>query len=188
MPTRLAFVLEMSDEIFAAFAEERGWVGAPQTERDSSEEDRFERTWQLADGSGTVVFVDDALLEVQFVEVEASGELEVRKAIEEEFPCYDNEQCLASLDFEQEAVTVCRALDMLACTAPNRFDQNVFNATVRALADVREEVRVAALRIVRQTEWTDFLAVVTRVSLADPSDRVRRLAAGPRMILEVLSE
>lgn len=179
---RLAFALETHQDVFAFYAEERGWVEVAPEATDFDE--HLIRTWQVPQG-GMVRFVDDDAIDVQYIEISADSAESIEAAVQEEFTCYDKLDCLGLVDLRQREETVTHALRLLTCTASGGFDPAVFEVTSSALRDERENVRVAALRIPRYTEWGEFLPQVGETFSNDPSERVRGHAGNVKLILEL---
>lgn len=183
MARRLAFVLQIDPDVFALHAQDNGWDEVEIEEND--DEDIPARLWQVPEG-GEVRFVDDTAIECQYVEIDADSIDPIEAAIKEEFTCYDRQDCIDVLDLGQPEETVCHALRLLTCTAPGKVDQQVIDATVEALRDERENVRVAAVQIPTSTRWTEFLPEVTRLAKSDPSTRVQGFASNAKLILELM--
>ncbi|SER01168.1 hypothetical protein [Actinokineospora terrae] len=181
MARRLAFVLEIDPEVFAEHARDNGWDEAGADEED---EDRPRQRWDAP--GGRVTFVDDTVVEVQYLDIEAEPSGPVEDAVKAEFTAYDKADCLGALDLAQPRETVVRALRLLACTAPGPVDNQVVEATTAALDDEREDVRVAALKVANYTRWTRLLPRVREVAESDGSDRVRRFAGNSRLLLEAV--
>jgi len=186
MTRRLAFVLEVDPDDFARLAQENGWtpVDAGAEQDESSDEDRPERRWQVP--GGEVRFVDDTVVEVQYVDISAEPSAPIEETIDAELRAYDKETCLQVLDLSKPEATVSHALRLLATTAPGDFDQRVFDATASALQDEREKVRYWALKIANYTEWTQFLPEVSRLASSDPSQTVRTFATNSKLLLEAI--
>lgn len=182
MARRLAFVLQIDPDVFALHAQDNGWTEAAIEE--NHDEDRPARLWRLPD-SGEVRFVNETALQCQYVEITADPANPIEVAINEEFTCYDRQDCVEVLDLTQREETVCHALRLLTCTAPGEVDQQVIDVTVEALQDERENVRVAAVQIPVYTRWTEFLPEVTRLAETDPSKRVRSFAGNAKLILQL---
>lgn len=182
MARRLAFVLQIDPNVFALHAQDNGWTEVEIEEND--DDDRPARLWQVPDG-GEVRFVDDTGMKCQYVEIDADPTDPIEIAIKEELTCYDRQDCVEVLDLTQQEETVCHALRLLTCTAPGEVDQQVIDATVEALRDERENVRVAAAKIPTSTRWTEFLPEVTRLAKTDPSKRVQGSAGNAKLILEL---
>ncbi len=182
MGRRLAFVLQIDPGVFALHAQDNGWVEVEIEE--NHDEDRPARLWRIPD-DGEVRFVDETALQCQYVEITADATDPVQAAINEEFTCYDRQDCVEVLDLSQGEDTVRHALRLLTCTAPGEVDQQVIDATVEALRDARENVRVAAVQIPIYTRWTEFLPEVTRLAETDSSKRVRSFAGNAKLILQL---
>ena len=178
---RLAFTLETDLDVFACFAEERGWAEVISESTDF--DGRPSRAWQVPQG-GTVRFVDDDAVRVQYIEISAVLPESIEAAVQEAFTCYDKRDCVGLVDLRQGEETVTHALRLLACTAPGGFDPAVFEVVASALRDQRENVRVAALRIPRYTESVEFFPQVGQIFSNDSSQRVRGHAGNVKLILE----
>ncbi|MFI6723149.1 hypothetical protein NRF20_22270 [Streptomyces sp. R-74717] len=183
---KLAFVLETHQDVFAEFAQRSGWVRTLEDSEDfPSFDERSVWSWQVPQGGG-VRFVDDDALRLQYIEISGDHAVQLEEAVQEEFTCYDKSDCLDIVDLNQDEEIVTHALRLLTCTSVGEFDQEVFDRAIAALDDEREDVRIAALRIPRYTEWVEFLSEVNRVYLSDPSGRVRAQAGNVKLILELI--
>jgi len=178
---RLAFVLPLPAEVFGAHAAEQGWRLA---ETDDADEDEVRQVWAVP--GGTITFVDDTVIEVQYVELGTTQRGPVTDSLAAEFTYYTRDDCLAALDLAQPEATVCRALKLLAATAPGAHDENTADRVAAALRDDRENVRVAALMVVAYTKWVEFLPQVSELETTDPSTRVRGFAGNDRMLLDAV--
>lgn len=185
MAHRLAFVLQIDPDVFALHARDNRWTEVKIEE--NHDEDRPARLWRVPDG-GEVRFVNETALQCQYVEITADPTDPVEAAIKEEFTCYDRQDCIEVLDLTQREETVCHALRLLTCTAPGQCNQQVIDATVEALHDERENVRVAAVQIPLYTKWTEFLPEVTRLVGTDSSKRVRSFAGNAKLILQLTQQ
>lgn len=179
---RLAFVLQIDPDVFALHAQDNGWTEIEIEEND--DEDLPTRLWRVPQG-GEVRFVNDTAIECQYVEIDVKSIDSIENSISEEFTCYDRQDCVDILDLSQPEETVCHALRLLTCTAPGEVDQQVIDATVEALRDERESVRVTAIQIPTYTRWPEFLPEVTRLAKSDPSKRVQGFAGNAKLILEL---
>ena len=182
MSRRLAFVLELDADVFAELARDEGWIEFQIPE--NSDEDRPARAWHLP-GSGQLRFVDDTSLSCQYVEITGGDTALVERPIRQEFTCYDRYECAEIVDLQQPEETVCRALQLLSCTAPGPFNRSVFDAAVPPLTDSRENVRIAAVQVAFRTMWPDFQPHISRLASDDVRDRVRMFVGNAKLRLEV---
>lgn len=181
MTLRLVFPLTMDVGIFDEIADEQSW---PETEDDQPEdEDAPAKVWQVP--GGTLRFVDDELLKVQYVDVSADPPEPVVAVIEQQFTGYDRDYVLAALDLDKDEAEVTHAVRLLAAVTTGPFDQRVYDATVAALHDQREKVRYWALKVANYTRWPQFLDEARRLEEGDPSQTVRSFAGNTRVILEL---
>jgi hypothetical protein len=181
MTVRLVFPLRMEVDIFDEIAADQSW---PEVDDDLPEDDDAPaKRWRVP--GGTLRFVDDQLVEVQYIDVSAEPLEPVVAVIEQQFTGYDRDYCLAALDLGNGEAEVTHAVRLLAAVASGPFDQRVFDATVAALHDEREKVRYWALKIAIYTRWPQLVDEARRLEKSDPSQTVRGFAANTRMILEL---
>ncbi len=181
MTLRLVFPLTMDVGIFDEIAAEQSW---PEAADDQPEDDDPPaKVWKVP--GGTLRFVDDQLLQVQYVDVSADPPEPVVAVIEQQFTGYDRDYCLAALDLGKSEAEVTHGLRLLAAVATGPFDQRVYDATVAALHDGREKVRYWALKVASYTRWSQFLNEARRLEKGDPSQTVRSFAGNTRVIVEL---
>jgi hypothetical protein len=181
MRLRLVSPLTIDVRVFEELAAEQSWMEA----RDDGpeDEDAPSKVWQVP--GGTLRFVDDQLLQVQYVEVCAVPCEPVLGVIERRFTGYDRDDCLAALDLGMAETQVTHGVRLLAAVSTGSFDQRVYDATVAAMRDTRDRVRYWALKVANYTRWPQFLDEARRLEERDPSQTVRSFAGNTRVILEL---
>ncbi|MFJ8974744.1 hypothetical protein ACIRQO_15660 [Streptomyces anulatus] len=184
---RLAFVEEVPFAAFANFADsQQRWVRDEGPKNDFDvDEDRPALTWRGPVGS--VKFVNDTVIRCQYVEINASSTVGIETVVRAKFRCYNKSEALAALDLHQNEMAVRRAYRLIACLAAE-FEQRVFELTLEGFRSGRSDIRESALIVPQYTNWVDFLSDVERLSEADPSDTVRRIAGGIVVLLEFVAE
>lgn len=178
---RLVFPHPVELGSFERIATEQAWTELADDRPE--DEDAPSKLWRVPGGS--LRFVDDQLLEVQYVEVSARPCEPVVAAIEEQFSGYDQDYCLAALDLEMDEAQVTRGVRLLAAVTHGPFDPRVYDVTVAAMRDAREKVRYWALKVANYTRWPQFLGEARRLAAEDPSQTVRSFAGNTRVILEL---
>jgi hypothetical protein len=181
MTLRLVFPLTMDVSTFDEIAAEQSWPAAEDDQ--PQDEDAMAKVWQVP--GGTLRFVDDELLQVQYVDVSANPSEPVVSVIERHFSGYDRDYCLAALDLDKGEAEVTHGMRLLAAVTTGPFDQRVYDVTVAALHDEREKVRYWALKVANYTRWRQFLDEARRLEKDDPSQTVRGFAGNTCVILEL---
>ena len=183
--TRLTLARPISPETFAQYASSFGWRRSGKIKAKEGYSDVGLLPVRYQTSNGEVIFTSEELLETQSLDIVADPTGRIEQTVRGELVCYDLGECLGAVHLSDAEDTVCRALELLAATVPERLHQEVFDIASAALGDQREEVRVKGLHIPRYTRWVQFLPIVEHLAVSDPSTRVRGFASNLKLILQI---
>ncbi|MEV1007767.1 hypothetical protein [Streptomyces sp. NPDC049881] len=141
-----------------------------------TEADAYVFDWSI-DGTGTVRFVDDLVIEALYVRIRGD---DVDRTVARFMAAFDT---AAYTDFlatlAQPVISGSereRALELLGVTAPRSYDDAVFGAVVQGLDGDSVEVRCAATSAAGHLGWRQFRPGVQRIADCDPAPDNRAFA------------
>lgn len=179
---RLVFDTEVSLDQFSEFSERQGWENVADDDPDL-DEDRETSQWEAGNGN-TVRFIDDSVVECQYVDFNGDDTSDLEELVRGSFTARNFTETMDDVDFEHPAEAVRQELRRLACAAPTDPDDRAVGIFTAAVQDPRSDVRFGALAIPYLTEWAECLPGVIELAENDQDDGVRSIARSTRVMLE----
>lgn len=174
MRSRVVFDPPVPAAEFNEFARRQGWEfgdGGPATE------DQPEEYVWLAGDDTRVHWIHDTVLNIVYAMLVGPdvGLLEV--GIHFAFPGLTVAEAIRRFTEADDWSDRVLSLSAVAATAPDEFDQEVFDAVSAALTDANEVVRQKAALVTFYARWPQFLPLLDKIAAGDPYQPARQDAA-----------
>lgn len=169
---RVALKDAAEDEV-NQLAQRAGWVFGGQI--DATDDTPFERFWTTPDGSASIHYIEDWILDIPYVAVNAQPPDPLAEYVRAELGGYFMEDAFRM--YERAATTgqLIDALYHIGAMAPPAFDLRVFDYLNRAFAHTDPEVRRGAVLAAFYTRWPEFRDALERL-VNDPDPPTSRYA------------
>lgn len=181
MRFNLVFRDAIDPQDFTAFAEEQKWTF--QGIHPAAESAPEEAVWATPTGVGVHLIDDEALgliyVSLENYSIQGTRESDLREAsqsVSKRFGTIPPQELVDLYHAEPDWNGKVLALMMMAASA-GEFDANICEAIEGGLKSPNADVRSAAAIGSMYTPWDELRELVDSVSIRDPDDRVRDLAA-----------
>jgi hypothetical protein len=179
--TRVLPKPSVSRDDVTELAWERGWkyhdmVGA-------DEDQAFEKVWLTPDGRTGIHWLEDPVLDLNYVVIEGDGQDAIAREIEEAVPTYSREELRRMVERAEDWDDLMDALQHAAAAAPPEFDLETFGWFERAFAHEHPTVRKMAVISTAYPAWPEFRALLAEAADSDPDEEVREVAV--RMLADL---
>ncbi|HEX5871943.1 MAG TPA: hypothetical protein VFY65_16050 [Longimicrobium sp.] len=178
--TRVVLKEDVGEVEMNRLAAREGWIFGGEIDR--TDETPFERFWHTPDGAASLHYVEDWIIGLVYVVVDAPDPAPLAEAVRAALDGLSLADALRMWGRARTLEEKADALYHVGAMAPAAFDAEVFAAFERAFKDADPEVRRAAVLAAFYTRWPQFEAPLQRMAF-DADERLSRYA---RVTLEQL--
>ena len=174
--TRLVFANIVREPVFAQMAAELGWraAGEPQQYANS-----IERVWTPDSVNAAVTYVDDRLLQLQYLIVEGPihALMAIHESVSPRSPFYSRDLIRELMDPARPDSDPILGLYVAALIAPQEADPEILSWFADAMRHSDLAVRRAAYFATTYPGWPEFEPLLLKASEEDPTPEGRKAAA-----------
>lgn len=149
----------------------------------ADEEQPFEKIWLTEDGSTSIHWIEDHVLDLDYFVVQGDRRDEVVRSIRDGIDTYEREQLRELMESAEDWDDLLGALHHVAAAAPQRFDPELFEWFERGLTHEHPSVRKMTAILTSYPGWSQFREPLQR--MLDDEDAELRDAAS--MMLDKLA-
>lgn len=181
--TRLVFLDQADWDDLEDVAAAAGWDEV-ELDPDAYDSENFpSRLWNHP--GGTVRFVDDTVLRLQFVDI-VPPSAEAEAAIRDRFEARERDELAGLVDLDAPAERVVRSLRRLAAGLwRTPYSEPIASLILDALDSPNDDIVGAAMSSVNRTRWTEFRPRVDELSGRTSDAWVRAAAENAQLRLSV---
>jgi hypothetical protein len=142
----------------------------------ADEEQPFEKIWLTEDGSTSIHWIEDHVLDLDYFAVQGDRRDDVVQAIRDDIETYDHAQLRELMESAEDWDDVLAALHHVAAAAPPQFDPELFEWFERGFTHEHPAVRKMTAILTSYPGWSQFREPLERL-LDDEDAEVRDVAA-----------
>lgn len=147
------------------------WEEYPQTEQQP-----YEKIWITEDEKTSIHYIEDFVVGLNYIMIKGAAVNEISEIINKMLGTYSETDIKSSLNDAKTTEDTIKAINHIAVTASEEYNEEVFKLFEQALEHKDSEVRKATIMGMGYPGWHEFKALLEKLQQSDTDEEVRKHA------------